>query len=253
MNQYNNSVKICTNSPKGEYTLSLSNTKQTIALTNNRAQYYAQLAEKYKEEAKEYRDNAQYFAEQNSDVTYEYINTIKSELIAKIDAKQNVGDYALRAELPTKNSELLNDSNYANIDDVISRDVEIFKEVNQGLDTKVDESSMVVISEASSEVISWCTPDYTAGISISFSALLAGYTAPVCGIFVMYIYPAGRVDQYLAVNDTNLSIRFNGPGNDADYVNATVALNIGDVIKMTGETSAPRTFEAKFYPLKGAK
>ena len=153
MNQYNNSVKICTSSSKGEYTLSISNTKQAIALTNNRAQYYAQQAEKYKEEAKEYRDNAKYYAEQNSDVTYEYINTIKSELIAKIDIKQNVGDYALRAELPTKTSELLNDSNFANANDVVNRDLEIVEQLNLGIEqineelsTKVDKESMVEVT-----------------------------------------------------------------------------------------------------------
>ena len=142
MNQYNNSVKICTNPPEGDYTLSLSNTKQAIALTNNRARYYAELAEKYKNEAKEHRDNAQYYAEQNSDVTFGYINTIKSELIAQIDTKQNAGDYALKGELPTKVSELYNDSNFAILNDVINRDTDILEQVNEGLELKVDKSSM---------------------------------------------------------------------------------------------------------------
>ena len=151
MSQYNNSVKICTNSPKGEYTLSLSNTKQAVVLTNNRAQYYAELAEKYKEEAKEYRDNAQYYAEQNSDVTYGYINTVKSELISQIETKQNVGEYALKAEIPNKLSDLQDDSNFAKFNDVVSRDVELAQQINQEverlnsvLETKVDKSSMQV-------------------------------------------------------------------------------------------------------------
>ena len=149
MSQYNKSVKICTNSPKGEYTLSLSNTKQTVVLTNNRAQYYAELAEKYKEEAKVYRDNAQYYAEQNSDVTYEYINTVKSELISQIETKQDTGDYALKVEIPNKLSDLQDDSNFAKFNDVVNRDIEIAQQINQEverlnsvLETKVDKSSM---------------------------------------------------------------------------------------------------------------
>ena len=141
----NNSVKIFTNSSQGEYTLSLSDTKQTVVLNNNKAKYYAELAEKYKNEAKEYRDNAQYYAEQNSDVTFEYINNIENRLLSQIETKQNIGDYATRGELPTKVSDLYNDSNYAISDDVISRDTEIIEQMgleleqmNQDVNTKLD-------------------------------------------------------------------------------------------------------------------
>lgn len=61
---------------------------QTINLTNNRAQYFANQSKKYCDEAKTYRDNAKYYAEQNSDVTAEYVNDIKSELEQKISQKQ---------------------------------------------------------------------------------------------------------------------------------------------------------------------
>ena len=158
MNQYNNFAKISTNSHKDEYTLSLSNTKQTIALTNNRAKYYAELAEKYKNEAKEHRDNAQYYAEQNSDVTYEYINIVKSELEAQINTKQNSGNYAIKDELPQKISDLYNDSDFAQINDVINRDTVIVQQIKEGLETKVDKSSMLevpCISETYVNGTSW--------------------------------------------------------------------------------------------------
>ena len=44
----NNSAKIYTGSSGGELKISLNNTKQVISASNNRAQYYAELAEKYK-------------------------------------------------------------------------------------------------------------------------------------------------------------------------------------------------------------
>lgn len=119
MSKYNNSAKIFTGSTGGELRISLKNTRQTINATNNRAQYYAELAEKYKNEAKEHRDNAQYYAEQNSDVTFEYIDSVKESLEGQIATKQDNGDYALKSELPTKVSELNNDLEYTSFDAVI--------------------------------------------------------------------------------------------------------------------------------------
>ena len=119
MSKYNNSAKIFTGSTGGELRISLKDTRQTINATNNRAQYYAELAEKYKNEAKEHRDNAQYYAEQNSDVTFEYIDSVKESLEGQIATKQDNGDYALRSELPTKVSELDNDLEYTSFDAVI--------------------------------------------------------------------------------------------------------------------------------------
>ena len=53
MNQNSNSAKIYTGSSGGELKISLNNTKQIISATNNKAKYYADLAEEYKNEAKE--------------------------------------------------------------------------------------------------------------------------------------------------------------------------------------------------------
>lgn len=119
MESYNNSAKIHTGGSCGELRISINDSKQTISATNNRAKYYSDLAEKYKDEAKEYRDNAQYYAEQNSDVTYSYIDSVKSELNEKINRKQDLGDYALRSEIPINVGELVNDMEYTTFDAVI--------------------------------------------------------------------------------------------------------------------------------------
>ena len=89
-----------------ELNVSTPNTKQVISATNNRAQYFAELAKKYRDEALQHRDNAKFYAEQNSDVTYEYINNVRASLENKISTKQDKDDYALRKEIPKLLSEL---------------------------------------------------------------------------------------------------------------------------------------------------
>lgn len=107
-------IKVYTTSNGAELNISAPSVKQTISATNNRAQYFAEQAKKYRDEAKYHRDNAQYYAEQNSDVTIEYVNTVKANLEEQIASKQNLGDYALRDELPQNVSELENDAQYIN-------------------------------------------------------------------------------------------------------------------------------------------
>ncbi len=109
-----NTVKVYTSYSGAELSISAPSTKQVISATNNRAQYFAEQAKKYRDEAKSHRDNAKYYAEQNSDVTFEYINNVRATLEDKIAEKQNQGDYALREELPVNVSELSNDSEYVN-------------------------------------------------------------------------------------------------------------------------------------------
>lgn len=91
-----------------------NDTQRIISVTNNRAQYFADLAQKYRDEAKQHRDNAKLYAEQNSDVTFEQINNLKSELLREIAKKQDLGDYALNSDIPLNVSELNNDSEYVN-------------------------------------------------------------------------------------------------------------------------------------------
>jgi gas vesicle protein len=109
-----NEIKVYTTSNGAELNISAPSTKQVISATNNRAQYYAEQAKKYRDEAKMHKENAQYYAEQNSDVTFEYIDDIKNSLEDKINEKQEAGNYALKEELPTLVSELENDANYVN-------------------------------------------------------------------------------------------------------------------------------------------
>lgn len=109
-----NTIKVYTTSSGAELNISAPSTKQIISATNNRAQYFAEQAKKYRDEAKLHRDNAKYYAEQNSDVTFEYIDNIRTSLENKIATKQNRGDYALKNELPENVSELINDAEYVN-------------------------------------------------------------------------------------------------------------------------------------------
>lgn len=107
-----NIIKIYTTSNGAELNISAPSTKQIISATNNRAQYFAEQAKKYRDEAKIHRDNAKYYSEQNSDVTFEYINNVKAAIEDQLATKQDLGDYALRDELPVKVSKLENDAEY---------------------------------------------------------------------------------------------------------------------------------------------
>lgn len=107
-----NIIKVYTTSDGAELNISAPSIKQTISATNNRAQEYAEQAMKYRDEAKQHRDNAKYYSEQNSDVTFDYINNIRADLEKKISMKQDIGDYALKDEIPTTVGKLENDLNY---------------------------------------------------------------------------------------------------------------------------------------------
>ena len=112
--EQNNKVKVYTSSLGGNLEISVSGMKQTVEATNNRARYYAEQSLKYRDEAKMYAENAQYYADQNADVSKEDLFNLKLELQKEIAAKQDVGNYALKEELPVNVSELKNDVNYVN-------------------------------------------------------------------------------------------------------------------------------------------
>ncbi len=109
-----NTIKVYTSSSGAELNISAPSVKQLISATNNRAQYFAEQAQKYRDEAKIHRDSAKYYAEQNSNVTFEYVENIRDALESKILEKQPIGNYALKEELPQNVSELVNDSKYVN-------------------------------------------------------------------------------------------------------------------------------------------
>ena len=89
-----------------------SDTRLAIDVANNKSRYYAELAEGYKNEAKTFRDSAKAYAEQNSDVSKTYVDDLAADLRMLIGTKQDSGNYALASEIPTKVSDLQNDSNF---------------------------------------------------------------------------------------------------------------------------------------------
>ena len=91
--------------------VTMTNLNEAVTVTNNRAQYFADLAKQYRDEAKEHRDNAKFYAEQNSDVTLEYVQNICANLDRKIDT------CVFKDKLPSI-SEFENDANYVNIDEL---------------------------------------------------------------------------------------------------------------------------------------
>lgn len=98
--------------------IAVGNSDYAVTVTNNRAEYFSEQAKKYRDEAKISRDEAKYYAEQNSNVTYEYIENLKNNLVQQINTKQIQGNYALSSEIPTKVSELENDLSFVNNEDL---------------------------------------------------------------------------------------------------------------------------------------
>ncbi|MCQ2740057.1 MAG: phage tail protein, partial [bacterium] len=109
-----NNINIKPFTSKGEIGICSGNITQTISATNNKAQQYAEQAKKYRDEALEYKNITLTYATENSDVTYEYITSVKNELENEINTKQDIGNYALLTDIPNSISELTNDSLYVN-------------------------------------------------------------------------------------------------------------------------------------------
>ena len=76
----NNRITINAGANGGSLEIAIPNSAQAITATNNRAQYFASQAQKYRDEAKNLYDLTKYYAEQNSDVTVEYVTNIKRAL-----------------------------------------------------------------------------------------------------------------------------------------------------------------------------
>lgn len=89
-----------------------ADTKKVVEVTNNRAHYFANLAKKFRDEAKLHCENAKHYAEENSNVTYDQLIDLRNVLEAKINTKQDSGNYALQQDIPVNLSELENDSDY---------------------------------------------------------------------------------------------------------------------------------------------
>lgn len=91
---------------------SKADTKKVIEVTNNRAHYFANLAKKFRDEAKIHCENAKHYAEENSNVTYDQLIDLRNVLETKINTKQDSGNYALQQDIPVNVSDLENDSDY---------------------------------------------------------------------------------------------------------------------------------------------
>lgn len=118
MEQKSNKINVHIQNASNSLYISAPNVKQTITTTNNRAQYYSDLAKKYKDEAKSFRDDAKFYAEQNSDVTLEYVDSIKFELQQRIEHVCNNLEENITAQIPQKVSELNNDIPFASLTDL---------------------------------------------------------------------------------------------------------------------------------------
>ena len=144
--EQNNKIKVYTSSLSGNLEISVSGMKQTIEATNNRAKFFSEQSLKYRDEAKKYAEDARYYAEQNSDVSLDDLLNLKSELQKEINQKQDVGNYALKEELPINVSELLNDAKYANETQLLKAVPEQDNHAGKVLYTNGEETSWVGIN-----------------------------------------------------------------------------------------------------------
>ena len=87
------------------------------------------------------------------------------------------------------------------------------------------------------EIVSWCTPDYTAMVSIS-----SGYTAPTAGV-INFKYRM-NISSSITINGEKFSF---GTGASA-YTATRYVVDKGDIITFSGADAT-----AIFYPLKGVK
>ena len=121
-----NIVKVSAVSNNKELSISTPSLKEIISVTNNRAQYFAEQALKFRNESKIFRDETKSYLDNATGATLEYVNEVKDLLNSKIETvesrvlnldsivetKQDSGNYALSEDIPTCVSALENDLNY---------------------------------------------------------------------------------------------------------------------------------------------
>ena len=116
----------------------------------------------------------------------------------------------------------------------------------------ISDTVTTTLSQFESSITSLVLPDYTAGISVTWTDL-NNYIAPADGVIMFEMYPqSNRSALLIAVNGVQLPVNINGPSNDADTNCALFFVGKGDVVTK-GNTGTPRAFTGAFYPLKGAK
>lgn len=204
-----------------------SETKKAIEASNNRSRYYAELAEKYKNEAKELRDSAQYYAEQNSDVTKAYVDEIDVTLRNLIATKQNSGDYALNSAIPTKVSDLTNDSGFITATPATVSNLGVVKP--DGSTITVDSNGKISAMQRNlGEVVVSTIPLTDAGLHLLDGALISGsgsYSAFVS--YMAELYNSGNYSaRFTTEANWQASVASNGLCSQFVYdsVNNTVRL-----------------------------
>lgn len=111
------------------------------------------------------------------------------------------------------------------------------------LQSKADTSLSNITSAGKETLVSWCVPDYAAGIAVSASP----YTAPCAGRFIIVCSGSPNISE-LFVNGVRVAYYKTASGAFDCWLAADV--DTGDIITytITGSTTT-----VTFYPLKGAK
>lgn len=120
--------------------------KNIIHVSNNRAAYFARFSKKYADKSQEASEKSEYFYEQNTNITQEDILKVRKALELQISTKQDRGDYAERDELPTKLSDLTNDTNYVS-------SAQMNTAINQLLPTQSGNKGKILCTDG--ENLSW--------------------------------------------------------------------------------------------------
>lgn len=106
----------------------------------------------------------------------------------------------------------------------------------------IDLNNITPSQTAKKTIYGWGMPDYTAGVSVSYTDLNAGYEAPYDGALLCTFGLNGTV----SIN----SIAFNVNMDGNNKIIREIFLNKGDVIKTSNQTSA-YSGTNMFFPLKG--
>lgn len=104
--------------------------KNVIKITNNKAEAAAKRAAISAKKSKESSELSEYYSQQNANLTQGELEKLENKLEAKINAKQDCGDYALNNDLPTKVSQLENNMNYVTQQEMQAAHNEIIEELS---------------------------------------------------------------------------------------------------------------------------
>ena len=220
--------------PNSHYYITGSEIRNAVEVSNNQSRYYAELAEKYKNEAKELRDNAQYYAEQNSDVTKAYVDAIDAALRTLIAAKQDSGNYALSSEIPTKVSDLTNDSSFvssADLGNAISAQALLTTaEINTSASGKANIDCDNLSATGKTKIVTLANElDWTNAISVSTTSSTSTqtYTTATDGTMFLTAFASGGTSLKRAQADFTVDAFTGTSGFYGNYINGYTATSAG--------------------------